>query len=50
MADEISAQNNKATDRDTMHTLLQLQHDLIFNEQVPVAEVLHVPGTHLGLE
>ncbi|KAF4537238.1 DNA mismatch repair protein [Lasiodiplodia theobromae] len=42
-ASAISAQNNNCTSTEDMLSLLQLQHSLIFDAQVPVAEVITWP-------
>lgn len=49
-ASEIAAQNNNATNTSTLLSLLEVQHSLLFDAQVPVAELLHVPAEHFGSE
>lgn len=50
LAAEIAAQNNNATNASTLLGLLQVQHSLLFDAQVPIAEILHVPAQHFGSE
>ncbi|OJD32699.1 glucose oxidase [Diplodia corticola] len=49
-AAQIAAQNNNATNASTLLSLLEVQHSLLFDAQVPVAEILHVPAEHFGSE
>ncbi|EOD48295.1 putative glucose oxidase protein [Neofusicoccum parvum UCRNP2] len=49
-ASEIAAQNNNATNTSTLLSLLEVQHSLLFDAQVPVAELLHVPAEYFGSE
>ncbi|KAL1623578.1 hypothetical protein SLS56_008218 [Neofusicoccum ribis] len=49
-ASKIAAQNNNATNTSTLLSLLEVQHSLLFDAQVPVAELLHVPAEHFGSE
>lgn len=43
-ASSITAQNNNATSAEDMLSLLKLQYSLIFESQVPVAEIIHYPS------
>ncbi|KAL1643437.1 hypothetical protein SLS58_004795 [Diplodia intermedia] len=49
-AAQIAAQNNNATNASTILSLLEVQHSLLFDAQVPIAEILHVPAEHFGSE
>ncbi|EKG14912.1 Glucose-methanol-choline oxidoreductase [Macrophomina phaseolina MS6] len=49
-AAEIAAQNNNATDASTLLGLLEVQYSLLFESQVPIAEILHIPAQHFGSE
>ncbi|KAK0622291.1 Glucose oxidase [Lasiodiplodia hormozganensis] len=50
LAAQIAAQNNNATNASTLLSLLEVQHSLVFDAQVPIAEILHVPAEHFGSE
>ncbi|KAH7063340.1 glucose oxidase [Macrophomina phaseolina] len=43
-ASTIATQNNNATDVGDVLSLLKIQHSLIFNDEVPVAELIHYPS------
>ncbi|KAF2083571.1 GMC oxidoreductase [Saccharata proteae CBS 121410] len=50
LATKIAAQNNNATNATTLLELMELQYDLLFEQQVPIAEILHQPSTALESE